>query len=106
MNRIQFFVLTGLSSLVVLLLIGQLFLVRMTGYEQGQFNQAQQTVSLGQAAQGMMRQLAVRIYQDSQKSQDQALKDLLGRQQITYTPGANGTNATDTPMAPTTSPIH
>ena len=106
MNRIQFFVLTGLSSLVVLLLIGQLFLVHLTGYEQNQFNQAQQTVSLGGSAQGMMRQLATRIFSDSQKTNDPALRDLLGRQGITYTPGAGGTNVNDSAMPPTTSPNH
>jgi competence protein ComGC len=103
MNRIQFFVLTGVSSLVVLLLIGQIFLIHMTGYEQGQFNLAQQTVSQGQAAQTMMRQLAVRIFNDSEKMQDPALKDLLKRQDITYTPGA-ATNGTESPAPPAPTP--
>jgi len=104
MNRIQFFVLTGLSSLVVLLLIGNVYLVRQVNLQQGLFNQAQQVINQGQASQAMVKQLAVRIFQDSQKSQDQGLKDLLKRQQIKYTPpGTDSTSATE-PAAPLTPP--
>ena len=110
MNRIQFFILTGLSSLVLLLLVGQLFLMRQVNIDQSILSQAQQKVSQAQAFQGNLKQLAVRIYQDSQKSGDPGLKDLLVRQQITYTPPPQGTNATETPAAPaaepTTSPTH
>jgi len=103
MNRIQFFVLTGLSSLVVLLLIGHIFLTRATNFEQNRLAQAQQVINQGQAFQGNLKQLAVRIFQDSQKTGDQGLKDLLARQQITYNPapeGANGAEPT-VPPAPT-----
>jgi len=106
MNRIQFFILTGLSSLIALLLIGHIFLQRQATYEQALYSQAQQAVSVGQASQAMMKQLALRIFQDSQKTQDQALKDLLTRQQITYTPGSQSTNATDLPVAPTSPSTH
>ena len=106
MNRIQFFILTGLSSLIALLLIGHIFLERQATYEQALFNQAQQTVSVGQASQGMVKQLALRIFQDGQKTQDQGLKDLLMRQQITYTPESPSTNATDLPIAPTPPSTH
>ena len=85
MNRIQFFVLIGLSSLVVLLLIGDIFLVRQTNFEQNRLAAAQQAINQGQTFQGNLKQLAVRIFQDSQKNGgDQGLKDLLARQQITY----------------------
>lgn len=100
MNRIQFFVLTGMSSLVVLLLVGHIFLVRETNYEQNRLAQAQQAITQGQAFQNNLKQLAVRIFQDSQKSGDQGLKDLLTRQQISYTPGPQGTNATESPAIP------
>ena len=46
MNRIQFFVLIGLSSLVVLLLIGHIFLVRQTNFEQNRLAAAQQAYDL------------------------------------------------------------
>jgi hypothetical protein len=106
MNRIQFFILTGLSSLIALLLIGHIFLVRQSNYEQALFGQAQQIVNQGQASQAMIKQLALRIFQDSQKTQDQGLKDLLTRQQITYTPSPDSTNSTDSPVLPTPSPTH
>jgi hypothetical protein len=99
MNRIQFFVLTGLSSLVVLLLIGQVLLARQVAYDQLLLNRAQQGVTQAQAFQGNLKEVAIRIYQDSQKLNDQQLKDLLIRQQITYKP--NPTPAEDT--APSTS---
>ncbi len=99
MNRIQFFVLTGLSSLVVLLLIVHIMLVRQTNFEQNRLAAAQQVINQGQGLKGNLQQLAVRIYQDSQKTQDPGLKELLTRQQITYSPGAEGVNA-NTPPAP------
>jgi hypothetical protein len=99
MNRIQFFVLTGLSSLVVLLVIGQIFLLRQANYQQMRFNQAQQTVNMGSTAQALVKQLAIRIFQDANKTQDPGLQKLLERQQIKYTPGSD-TNATETPAPP------
>jgi len=104
MNRIQFFVLTGLSSLVVVLLIGHIFLTRQTNFEQNRLAQAQQVINQGQTFQGNLKQLAVRIFQDSQKSGDQGLKDLLARQQITYNPAPEGPNGAEptVPPAPTT----
>ena len=103
MNRIQFFVLTGLSSLVVLLLIGHIFLVRQVNIDQGALNQAQQMVNQAQAFQGNLKQLSVRIYQDSQKTQDPGLKAILDRQQIKINPGTD-TNANESPAPP--SPTH
>ena len=97
MNRIQFFVLTGLSCLVLLLLVGNLFLLRQTGMAQSQLAADQQAITQGQAFATNWKQLATRIIQDSQKTQDQGLKDILTRQQITYTAG---TNATESPAAP------
>ncbi len=95
MNRIQFFVLTGLSSLVALLLIGHIFLTRQNNFEQNRLAAAQQVINQGQSFQGNLKQLAVRIFQDSQKSGDAGLKDLLVRQQISYNPSPEGTNAAE-----------
>jgi len=100
MNRIQFFVLTGLSSLVVVLLIGHIFLVRQTNFEQNRLAQAQQVINQGQAFQGNLKQLAVRIFQDSQKTGDQGLKDLLVRQQISYNPAPEGPNGAEPSVPP------
>ena len=107
MNRIQFFVLIGLSSLVVVLLIGHIFLVRQTNFEQNRLAAAQQVISQGQAFGGNFKQLALQIGQDSQSKSDQALKDLLTRQNITYNPnpapGPENTNATS--PAPSAFPL-
>lgn len=100
MNRIQFFVLTGLGSLVALLLIGHIFLVRQTNFEQNRLAAAQQVINQAQAFQGNLKQLAVRIYQDSQKTQDLGLKELLDRQQIKYSPGADTTTPSNEPTGP------
>jgi hypothetical protein len=103
MNRIQFFVLTGLSGLVLVLMIAHLYLVRQVSIDQNTMNLAQREVSQAQVFQGNLKQLALRLYSDSQKTQDQGLKDLLARQQITFNPA---TNSTETPAAPTPSPTH
>ena len=100
MNRIQFFVLTGLSSLVLLLLIAHIFLVRATNAQQNRAAVAQQIVNQAQAFGGNLKQLAVRIYQDAQKTQDPGLKELLERQQIKFTPNTNAEpEATPAPAA-------
>jgi DNA-binding transcriptional regulator of glucitol operon len=101
MNRIQFFVLTGLSSLIVLLLIGHIFLTRASNFEVNQLSQAQQVINQGQAFQGNLQRLAGTIYQDSVKTGDQGLKDILARNEIsvsnppvsTNSPDSNGTQA-------------
>jgi len=88
-----------------LLLVGHIFLTRQNNFEQNRLAAAQQVINQGQAFQGNLKQLAVRIYQDSQKSQDQGLKDLLQRQQISYSAGAAEGNGPEpvpnTPPAPT-----
>jgi hypothetical protein len=99
MNRIQFFVLTGLSSVLALLLVGQIALSFSVGRAQSEWTQDQAAVQQGNIFQNDLKQLAVRIYSDSTRSTDQGLKDLLAREQITYTPS---TNATETPAAPLT----
>ena len=104
MNRIQFFVLTGLSSLLALLLLGHIALAIQVGRGQNQWAAAQQVVNQGNVFQGDLKQLAVRIYQDSTRTGDPKLKDLLARQQITYN---SPTNSTEAPPAPTpTTPTH
>src|SRR5476649_2732555 len=103
MNRIQFFVLTGLSSLVVLLLLGNILLIRQNNFEQNRLAQAQQIVNQGQSLQGNLKQLALRIYQDSQKTQDAGLKELLDRQQIKINAGPQTPPPADSP-APSPAP--
>jgi hypothetical protein len=99
MNRIQFFVLTGLSIVVTLLLLTHIGLAYEVNKVQAQVARDQQDLNLGSAAKTETNQIAARIWQDSQRTNDPGLKDLLARQQITYQPPA-GTNATETPAAP------
>jgi hypothetical protein len=100
MNRIQFYVLTGLSILVVLLLIGNILLLREVAGQQATYSQNEQAVSQAEMFQGNLKQIAVRIYQDGQKTQDQGLKDLVVRQGITFTPSPPNTNTTQAPVPP------
>jgi hypothetical protein len=100
MNRTYFFVMTGLCSLVTLLVIANIFLARSVGSLQGQTSVAQGDINQAQNFQTNLRQLALRIYQDAQKTQDAGLKDIVSRQQITFTPQAS-TNGTETPAPPT-----
>jgi hypothetical protein len=94
MNRYQFWSLISLSGLLVVLLFLQILLIRQTNYEQTRLVMAQQVINQGQAFQTNLKQLAMRIVQLSQQTQDQGLKDLLTRQQISFTPttdaGGNG----------------
>lgn len=86
MNKIQFWVLTALSIFIVVILGLQIVLLRMANYDQARVAQAQQIIQEGQACDVRVRQLAARIYQVAQQTQDQGLKDLLTRQQITLAP--------------------
>jgi hypothetical protein len=99
MNRIQFFILTGLSSLIVLLLLGQVFLVYSLGSAQSKVNGAQAYVNQAIQFRNNRDALAQRIYNDSLKSNDAGLKDLVNRQHIT--PAQPATNSTETPATPT-----
>jgi hypothetical protein len=100
MNRIQFWVLIYLSSLIAILLILQIIFVRMTTYDQVRLVQRQQIVTEGEAYDLHVRQVAARIYQVSQQTQDQGLKDLLTRQQISIAPSADSTSSTEPAAAP------
>jgi hypothetical protein len=99
MSRTHFFIVTCLSGLVVALLVLQIIFVRMTAYDQARLIERQQIVNEGQSFDLHARQVAARIYQISQQTQDQGLKELLARQQITLAPPTDG--GTNTPPAPT-----
>ncbi|MEI9999898.1 MAG: hypothetical protein WDO13_12460 [Verrucomicrobiota bacterium] len=92
----------GLASLVFLLLLGHIVLAVQVGKAQNQVSLAQSAINQGNVFGNDLKQLAVRIFQDSQRTGDPGLKDLLARQQITYTPSTNATEAPATPSAGTT----
>ena len=101
MNRIQFFVLIGLSSLLVVLLLGQLFLSHKVGYQQAQAAALQQALTEGQGIQQKLTLLARRINAEAQKTPpDDALKDVLSRQQISFKNPDGSTNDVTSPAAP------
>jgi len=102
MNRTYFWILTSLSSLITLLLLLQILLVCMAKNDEVRLAQRQQFVNLGQQSEVHLRQLAGRIYQVSQQTQDPALKELLTRQQISITPNSDSTTGSE----PATSPSH
>jgi len=98
MNRIQFWILIGASSLIVLLLLLQVVFARGAAYSQARNAQAQQILAQGQTCSTRLGQLAGRVYQLSQSTGDQGLKDLLTRQQLTFTPPSH-TGETATPAS-------
>jgi hypothetical protein len=101
MNRIQFFVLIGLSGLLFLLLMGHLYLGQTAAASQSKVANAQAFINQASAFANNYKSLATYIAQASQKSNDPALKDLLARQGIAVkvTPAPTGT---ETPATPTT----
>ncbi len=92
----------SLSSLIALLLLLQIVFVRITSADQVQLLKRQQLISQGQQSDRSVRELAARIYQLSQQTNDTALKDLLTRQQITITPPSDA--STNAASAPATAP--
>ncbi len=107
MNRIQFLIVTSASGLLAVLLLAQILLVRQSNFEQNRLIAAQQFVTQAQGFQGNLKQLAVRIYQVSQQTQDQGLKDLLARQQINFTPNqGDGSTPAATPAPDANAPTH
>ncbi len=104
MNRNEFLISTGLSALVVVLLVLLVVVGKMAGSDQIALMKSQQEINQGQVALRNLQQLAVRTAQLSQQYQDQGLKDLLARQQISIgapqQPAADGS----APSAPATTP--
>ena len=91
MNRTQFWILIAGSALLVVFLLLQIIFSRSYQFEQGRALAAQQIVTEGRAAYSRWRQLAGRVYQVANQNQDQGLKDLLTRQQITVTNAPSAT---------------
>ncbi len=103
MNRIQFFVLIGLSSLVIVLLALNLYLSRKVSIQQVQASQLQQALTQGKDVQQKLTLLARRINADAQKP-NQALKDILTRQQINIKNPDGSATAPDSSAAPAPAP--
>ncbi len=105
MTRTQFLALTGLSALVAILFLSQIVLMHLAQSDQNRLIQARAIVSQGQASEQRMTQLAGRVYQLAQQTQDPGLKDILTRQKIVISanPQADAANANATESTPATS---
>jgi hypothetical protein len=110
MNRVQFAIVVALSSLVVVFLFLQAVFAKLAQHAQLRIVAAQQVIQEGQACEGRRRQLAIRVYQVIQQTNDQALKDILLRQGITVkaapasSSGASApASSYETPAAPPSS---
>ena len=101
MTRNQYWILFGGACLVALFLLLQLICVHNAEFSQYRLAMAQQAVSEGQNCDMRTRQLATRIYQLAQQTQDAGLKDLLARQQIVSNPPAAPAAAPAPAPAPT-----
>jgi hypothetical protein len=105
MNRIQFYVLIGLSSLVILFLALNLWLSRKVSFQQAEATQLQQALTQGGDIQQKLTLLARRVNADAQKTPpNQVLKDILTRQQINFKNPDGSTNAPDASATPAPAP--
>jgi hypothetical protein len=102
MSRTQHSILIAGSSLVILFLLLQVVFARQAQYAQAHLLAAQQVITDGRSCDVRLRQLAARIYQLGQQTQDQGLKDILARQQISVQ-SAPATNAA--PAQPMAAPV-
>jgi len=106
MNRNEFLIVTSLSGLVVILLIAQIVLARMANADQTRVMQAQQYINQGQVCLKNLQQVAMRTAQLSQQKDDQGLKDLMARQQISIgaPPSQSSGSSPAVPPAPESVP--
>jgi hypothetical protein len=106
MNRNEFLIVTGLSGLVVALLILQIVFVHWANNDQTNMMRAQQYLNQGQVAWKNFTQVAQLTASLSEQKNDQALKDLLGRQQISIGPpsGQAAPSPDNTAPAPAPAP--
>ena len=104
MNRTQTYIFTTMSFLVAVFLIGHIFLTRQVNFEQNRLAAAQQALNNGQTFQADIKALAMRTYQDAQKTNDPGLKELLTRNQISFTPAPASSAAPVGPASPTPTP--
>lgn len=93
MNSVKFYILTGLSSLVVLLLLTQGILGHIVDSQQQQILSARETINEGQQSETRLQQVAYALNGVAAQTNDQALKDILTRQNIVVRVPAADTNA-------------
>jgi hypothetical protein len=99
MNRVQFIIVTTLSGIVALCIFLQIIFVRLLGSDQSRLRDTEQALQAGQNDFTHLQQIATRVAQLAQQQNDQALKDLLARQQIQIKANPDDANAS-APAAP------
>jgi hypothetical protein len=82
MNRVQFIIVTTLSGIVALCIFLQIIFVRLLGADQSRLRDTEQALQAGQNDFNHLQQIATSVAQLAQQQNDQALRDLLARQQI------------------------
>ena len=82
MNRVQFLIVTTLSGIVALCIFLQIIFVRLLGADQSRLRDTEQALQAGQNDFNHLQQIATSVAQLAQQQNDQALRDLLARQQI------------------------
>ena len=98
MNRIQFYTLTALGLIFLLLVAVHFVGAHRLNYAQGQMIQAQQKITQANTCTANLKQLAVRVVQVEQKTMDVGLRDFMTRQQIvTHAPPTNAASGTPPP---------
>jgi hypothetical protein len=101
MNRLQFIIVTSLSGVIALCIFVQIILVRMSATDELNVQKAQATLQQGQLCYTRLQQIAGRVAQLAQSQNDQVLKDLLTRQNITIKPPGSDGSAPAGASAPT-----
>jgi hypothetical protein len=106
MNRAQFLIVTTLSGIVALCIFLQIIFVRLLGADQSRLRDTEQALQAGQSDFTHLQQIATRVAQLAQQQNDEALKDLLTRQQIQIKApdDANSTAPAPAPAAPAPAP--
>ena len=107
MNRVQFIIVTTLSGIVALCIFLQIIFVRLLGADQSRLRDTEQALQAGQSDFNHLQQIATRVAQLAQQQNDQALRDLLARQniQIKANPDDTGSAApAPAPAAPAPAP--
>lgn len=97
MNRTYFWILTFLSCLIAVLLVTQIILGRITANDRILLAKRQELINTGQTCDRQAREVATRIYQLAQQTQDQGLKDIMTRQQIVVSPASTNAAPAATP---------
>jgi hypothetical protein len=102
MNRVQFIIVTTLSGIVALCIFLQIIFVRLLGADQARLRDTEQALQAGQNDFNHLQQIATSVGQLAQQQNDQALRDLLARNdiQIKANPDDSNASAPAPPPAP------